>query len=216
MRTKLLTLIILAILLVIRFNPVNAQNSQMRWAADLGTNAIDDNGSRLGSLKGILIMPIPSNVQGGYYIGYGLSAAAAVSINEIVNGAVVNNEGVTNANSTNNLYVSFDAFMKYDLRKAYYQINRNVTEPNNDQKKVIWLDPYVLAGYGITHNAYYANTTIFTNDLGVGLNFWIKSFIGINLQAIGKFRMENGESNEIQFSAGVIYRFPNNYPLMSY
>ena len=184
-------------------------NTSMRWNVGIGINAIDDNGRRLSSLSGLMIMPIPSIVQGGYYLAFGLSAEALLSFNQYQDGKLVNGSETSDVSSNNNLYYSLDALLKYDLKKIWYRMHKNMQEPTDEEKKAQKFDPYVLYGYGLVHNAYFEkNSTLFTNDIGLGFNIWIKPFLGLNFQSIGKWRMTSGESNTVQFSIGFVYRFP--------
>ncbi|MFH1004423.1 MAG: hypothetical protein V1781_02860 [Bacteroidota bacterium] len=204
MKTKFAIFILFVFITVAKFTPSVAQNSKMRWAIGLDWNAIDDDGKRMPSFRNLMMVPYPSRIHGGRFLGVGVTLDAAVSYNKYVNGTIINGEIAKVSN--HNLYFSFDAIIKYNLFDFLVQ-SHLVKEDN--LKKFYWGEPYIIFGYGYTYRDFYAKVKgAPTNNLGIGFNIWLKPFIGLNFQGIAKFRMINGVSNHVQYCFGAIYRFP--------
>ena len=217
MRIKFSAFILLVLFAVAKFTPSVAQNAEMKWATGIGWNAVDDHGQIVPSFGNLMYVPFPSTIHIARFLGHGVSLDAAVCYNKYANGKIINGIEATNVTNSNSLYFSFDANLKYDLYEFALQLggHQSHTVEGGDNKFHFfkYFDPYVLFGYGYTYRAYTlvpGHTTDITNNLGLGFNVWIKYFLGINIQAAAKFRMMNEVSNYVQFSAGVIYRFPRN------
>lgn len=75
-----------------------------------------------------------------------------------------------------------------------------------------WIDPYVLAGAGITTRQLDERNTAkgfsISANVGAGVNFWFSENAGIQLQSLAKFSLNDlmGSSNYILHSAGVVVR----------
>ena len=217
MKIKFSAFILLLFFAAAKFNPSFAQNAEMKWAVGLGINAVNDDGRSLPAFKNMMGVPYPSSIHGGLFLGNGVTLDATISYNKYVNGKIINGEESTNVTSSNNLYFSFDAIIKYDLHEFYNQvygkkkISKQLVADNVKKFRLFdYFDPYALFGYGYTYRAYSlipGHTDAVTNNLGLGFNVWIKPYIGLNFQGMAKFRMINQVSNHSQFSFGVIYRF---------
>ena len=90
---------------------------------------------------------------------------------------------------------------------TYFVINANA-KYTFDQHivDVKWFDASVLAGAGLGwlegENNQFLNT-------GLTLDFWLSSTIGMRLQTVGKFSMDNDQlfNNHIQHTAEFIFKF---------
>jgi hypothetical protein len=75
-----------------------------------------------------------------------------------------------------------------------------------------WVDPYVFAGGGITSrqldNQNTAKAMSVNANIGAGINLWVSYNIGIQLQSIAKFSLNDfmGPSNYMAHSAGLVIR----------
>ena len=75
-----------------------------------------------------------------------------------------------------------------------------------------WIDPYVIAGGGITSRITDERNTAkamsINANIGGGINFWVSNNIGIQLQSIAKFSVNDfmGPSNYMVHTAGVVVR----------
>jgi len=219
MKIKFSAILLLLSIAAAKFNPSLAQDGEMKWAIGLGVNGVND-GTLAPSFANMLLLPYPSTIHGARFLGHGVSLDAAVCYNKYVNGKIINGAEATNVTSSNNLYFSFDANLKYDLYEFALQLQGRrshvmATDDGKGKKFDLfnYFDPYVLFGYGYTYRGYHqenGNNIAITNNLGLGFNVWIKYFLGINIQVAEKFKMVNDVYNHVQLSAGVIYRFPRN------
>jgi hypothetical protein len=171
------------------------------------------------SFSNLMYVPFPSTIHGARFLGKGVTLDAAICYNKYSNGKIINGVEATNVTGSNSLYFSFDANIKYDLYEFGLQLRghqSHIVKDEGGENKFHffnYFDPYVLFGYGYTYRAYSlvpGHVDAITNNVGLGFNVWVKYFLGINIQAAAKFKMVNEVSNHIQFSAGVIYRFPRN------
>jgi len=214
MKIKFTAILLLVLIVTAKYNSASAQNEQSKWAVGLGMNAVDDNGSGLPSFSSLMLVPLPSKVHAARYLGHGVSLDASVCYNKFPTGKKLIGEPDT-LTTSNNLLLSFDLSLKYDLYKFYYVVNDLVRGIKREDDAIsrtaffTYFDPYLLWGYGYTQRPYREKTpNTPTNNFGAGFNVWIKSFIGLNFQSVAKFRLKEGASNYIQYSFGVIYRFP--------
>jgi hypothetical protein len=75
-----------------------------------------------------------------------------------------------------------------------------------------WVDPYVLVGGGVTNRQLEDRNTAkamsISANIGGGINFWVSNNIGIQLQSVAKFSLNDfmGPSNYMAHTAGVVIR----------
>jgi len=75
-----------------------------------------------------------------------------------------------------------------------------------------WIDPYVFAGGGITSRQLDIRNTAkamtVNANIGAGINVWVAYNIGIQLQSVAKFSLNDfmGPSNYITHTAGIVVR----------
>ena len=75
-----------------------------------------------------------------------------------------------------------------------------------------WIDPYVLVGGGVTNRQLEDRNTAkamsISANIGGGINFWVSKNIGIQLQSVAKFSLNDfmGPSNYMAHTAGVVIR----------
>jgi hypothetical protein len=114
------------------------------------------------------------------------------------------------------------SYQKYDSTKYTNDslgINGNLFSLDGHSKYSFYkllgrklIDPYVLAGAGITTRKLDERNTAkglsISANVGVGVNFWFSEYVGVQLQSLAKFSLNDlmGPSNYIVHSAGVIVR----------
>jgi hypothetical protein len=75
-----------------------------------------------------------------------------------------------------------------------------------------WVDPYVIVGGGVTNRQLEDRNTAkamsISANIGGGINFWVSNNIGIQLQSVAKFSLNDfmGPSNYMAHTAGVVIR----------
>jgi hypothetical protein len=75
-----------------------------------------------------------------------------------------------------------------------------------------WIDPYVIAGGGVTTRQLdelnTAKALSISANIGGGINFWVSRNIGVQLQSVAKFSLNDfmGPSNYMAHTAGVVVR----------
>jgi len=75
-----------------------------------------------------------------------------------------------------------------------------------------WIDPYVFAGGGITNRILDERNTAkafsLNANIGGGVNFWVAYNVGIQLQSVAKFSVNDfmGPSNYMSHTAGIVVR----------
>jgi len=135
--------------------------------------------------------PFPSKISAEAYLkkGWGVQtefAYASYKANTVVDNATLLKD---------NTFFSADLNVRYHFETLYL--------------KPSFFDPYLTAGYGFTHRSAVNKTqkSIGTNNIGLGVNFWIYKGFGLNLQTVGKFALKGGsKSNYLHHSVGIVYK----------
>ena len=199
---KHLKVALLALVLVIGFSNVNAQDKNNPWAIGFGVNAVDfyptnaAPSSDLTTLHGSTvwydeffnaddhynIIPAITRLTVGKYLADGFSFEAAGSINKI---SKIGDNSVSDLS-----YFGLDGAVKYDL--------------NNVIGETAWFDPYVAVGGGYTWLDDWGTGTV---NGGVGANIWFNDNIGLNIETKYKHTFDSNIIQHFQHSAGVIIKF---------
>lgn len=134
----------------------------------------------------------PSRFFADKYIYNGWSVEGSLCFQKYDNGKLVNDSiGIDGS------LFAFDVHSKY----SFYKLLGSS-----------WIDPYLFAGGGITSRQSdernTAKTMSINANIGGGLNFWVSNNIGIQLQSVAKFSLNDfmGPSNYMAHTAGVVVR----------
>lgn len=137
------------------------------------------------------LTPFPSKITAEAYLkkGWGLQTELAYTNYK--------------ANSTvdNTLQLKDNTFFAADLNVRYH-FETLFLKPS-------FFDPFLTAGYGFTYRSAVNKTqqSTGTNNVGLGMNFWIYKGFGLSLQTVGKFTLKGGtKSNYLHHSVGIVYK----------
>ncbi len=101
--------------------------------------------------------------------------------------------------------LSFDLHGKYDFNRL---VNLNKIIGGKSAKNIF--QPYGTFGLGYTYRTLPAHPNSVTLNVGLGFNVWAYKGIGIQVQSLAKFGLENhfpnAGSNYLQHSVSIIYR----------
>lgn len=166
------------------------------WMYGVGWNVVDDNSKPFKKLFDIRrswnVRPYPTYIYVERGQKYGWSYGGIFNFNIYKPGKLIN--GKDNGGAF--LFFSIDGYGKYHL----------------DQKINFrpWADPYIVTGLGWTLRFAPPNRSTFMFDIGMGSNFWIKKWWGINVQSWAKFGLRSPlirtSSNYLQHSIGVVFK----------
>ena len=169
------------------------------WTFNLGGHVVDDDGNPFNNLFNVgdswNFLPYPSRIAIDGYVKKGWSIQGEFAYTKFTAGKTIQNE-VIKGDYT---FFSADVHVKYDLNEVIGDTH--------------WFDPYLTAGYGYTNrnvvrnNGFILNPNTATANAGLGFNIWVYQNLGFNVQSIAKFAMQEGTSNYLHHSVGVIYRF---------
>ena len=171
---------------------LNAKDSLVSssWIIGVGINIVDDsgdNGLSLGSIGDSWnILPFPSRLSVGKYFDNGLGVELIGTANIYRAGKIIDR----NVLSQDEPYWAVDSRLSYDL-------NYLVGETGI-------FDPYAGVGFGYTHASGLTRSTL---NAAVGFRLWATSTWGIDINAMGKWWLDNSaNSNHIQYGAGFVVR----------
>lgn len=182
--------VLVAFTVLLSAGMMNAQDENNKWSFSLGVNAIDlypvgeaDQG--LGNYFDSFfdtnhynVMPSPSRIQIGYYVGDGITATGALSVNQITKAGEMSIDEMS--------YVGLDAGLQYNFRKFI--------------KKDGFVDPFI--GMGLGYNWLDSNGFgTFNGTMGVDL-FILKN-VAVNLQTTYKHTFEDANPKHWQHTVGL-------------
>ncbi len=199
-RTSLLFLFLISIVSVAnaqgggkKQSPIKRFFKKTPWTFNLGGHVIDDDGHPFNKLFNASnswnFLPYPTRLAIDGYFVKGWSFQGEFAYTQYKTGKEVNGDILTK----NGTFFSFDGHVKFDLNEIIGDTH--------------WFDPYVLGGYGYTMRSIAKNPNTGTANLGLGFNVWIYQNLGLNAQSVAKFAMQQGTSNYLHHSVGVVYRF---------
>jgi hypothetical protein len=170
------------------------------WTFNIGGHVIDDDGHPFSDLfnvsKSWNFLPFPTRMAVDAYIKNGLSAQIEFAYTTIKSGKVVNSVELKNSESYS--FYNTDINCKYHFDKFIGNMP--------------WFSAYTIGGLGFTNNGViekrYRNTC--TINLGLGFNFWVFENLGVNLNSSAKFSVILQNTNYLQHSIGIIYRYKRN------
>jgi hypothetical protein len=184
-----------------------------KWMADLrktpytfglGWNVVEDSGKPWKGLfaakRSWAIPPYPSRLYVEKEYRDGFSFDLSLAYNRYVSGKTINNHVINGTYS----FFSVDANGRYDLNKLY-DLNKAIFK----EQKIFNI--YAVQGWGYTYRALAPNISVFTCNVGLGINVWAYKNWGVNIQSVGKFGLKapliRTSSNYFQHTIGVIYKF---------
>lgn len=196
---KNLSRLLFAMLLVLGYSNVNAQDENNPWQINIGINAVDayptgDGApfsetifSKFVDIDNWNILPSLSTVSVSKYIGDGFSFGVGGSLNKIENwGEDANGEAI---NVDDLSYYAVDGTIKYSLGDL---LNSNTIEP------------YLGVGGGYT---WIDEVGAGTLNGTLGLNVWFNENIGLTLQSSYKHAFEDYLQTHFQHTAGISIKF---------
>ena len=189
---KNLSRLMFALLLVIGFSNVNAQDDNNPWQIGIGTNAVDfypvgDNAPLGGTFENFFdtshwnISPVVNTLSVSRYLGDDFSLGAIGSFNRIKKFGDAHVDGLS--------YMGLDGIIKYSLA--------NVLNSGR-------LDPYLAVGGGYT---WVDRLGAGTANGSFGINYWLSDNIGLNVQSSYKHSFEDYLAKHFQHSFGVSVKF---------
>lgn len=201
---KHLSRFLFAMLFLLSFSAANAQDKNNPWAVFIGTNAVDVYPVGQPAPQGPFfdeffnandhwnILPAPTVLGVGRYIGDGFSFTATGSLNTISKFGS-NTNPITGEETTNRVadltYFAVDGLISYSIGEA-----------------LSWgkVDPYLGVGGGYT----------WVDDIGAGtlngsagIKYWFNDNFGFNVQTVYKHAFEDYLPNHFQHSAGIMLKF---------
>ncbi|MCX7551214.1 OmpA family protein [Xanthomarina sp. F2636L] len=190
---KNLSRLLFAMLLMLSFSNINAQDENNPWAISLGVNAVDfyptGEDAPLGDYFDEYfnardhwnILPSLSSLTVSKYFSNGFSFGVTGSVNKI--------ESWGDADVSDLTYYGVDGTVKYSFGKL---INSKVVEP------------YLGVGGGYTWVDEIGAGTL---NGALGLNLWFTENIGFTLQSTYKHAFEDYLSSHFQHYAGLTFKF---------
>jgi len=185
---KHLSKLLVAALLVVGFNSIQAQDENNPWQVQFGVNAVDvyptgdvsSFGNEFFNANDHWnILPSISYVGVSKYVGDGFSLGARGSLNKITKYGDVSVDDLS--------YYAIDGTIKY-----------------NFIKKTTVIDPFVEIGGGYTWVDEIGAGTV---NGGLGLNIWFSENIGLTLQSSYKHAFEDYGVKHLQHLAGISVKF---------
>lgn len=174
-------------------SPLKRFFTKTPWTFNLGGHVVDDDGAPFNNLFNVAnswnFLPYPTRLAIDGYYKKGWSFQGEFSFTQYKSGKEVN-DVIINSTYT---FFSADAHVKYDLNEVFGDTH--------------WFDPYVAAGYGYTMRTVASNPHTGTANVGLGFNIWVYQNLGFNAHSIAKFALQEGTSNYLHHSVGIIYRF---------
>ncbi len=161
------------------------------WVVGLGINIVEDTATPFGDtflkIKDTWnAVPYPSSVSIGRNFSNGIGLKAVGSYNKYKVGKLIDGR----INMAERDYYAIDGMVSYDLNKLFGETG--------------WFDPFLQAGAGYSSIGDIGRTT---GNAGFGFNTWFSDTWGINFNTMGKWGLKEGDTRQIQHSAGVVYRF---------
>jgi outer membrane protein OmpA-like peptidoglycan-associated protein len=187
-------LAILALLLVVSFNNIQAQDENNPWAVGFGINAVDFypvnpqtdwGGNWFNEYYNIgdhwNIVPAISRFTVGRYLSDGFIFELDGSFNQITHLGDEEVEAMA--------FWAVDGVVKWNINEIAPSLG--------------WFNPYVLVGGGYTWVGDYDTAAL---NAGVGMNFWLSDKVGINLESKLRQTFESDITAQFQHSLGVVFQ----------
>lgn len=174
------------------FAQIDQNQENKKWTFGFGINSIDNSSKFdkqfLNSNKNWSTVSSISKFSVERALGSNFSADAAISYNRISKEKLHN--GITITDDLN--------YFALDVNGKFYFDNYI-----SEQSKI---DAYVVAGAGIWSAGDVSNQS---GNVGLGFAFWIQTGLGLRLQTIGKFAVDQEPTvnNHIQHSLELVFKF---------
>ena len=190
---KNLQIALVALLVFVGINNINAQDKNNPWTISFGVNAIDfhaaagaENADGLFSeyfnmTEHYNVVPTISSVSVGKYLNDGFSLEFGLNINKI---SIKGNDAEFNPG--NLAYFDLNGALKYNVLKKG------------------WLTPYLKLGGGYNWLDWEGSGTI---NGGYGFDVWMTDNIALNLQSMYKHSFDKGFDPYFQHNLGLTVKF---------
>ncbi len=195
---------LVAMLVLVGLNNMNAQDKNNPWAINFGVNAVDyhptgyegnltENGNQAGIFNEFFNMqdhynyiPTISSISVGRYLSSGFSLEVGANINKIS----VKGNYPEEYNPGDLAMLGIDANLKYNILNAF--------------KSEGWLAPYLKLGGGYNWLDWEG-----TGMLGGGLGFdiWMSENVALNIQSLYKHSFDNDFAPFFQHNLGLAVKF---------
>jgi len=193
---------VLALLVFVGINNMNAQDKNNPWAINFGVNAVDFHPTNFdGNLNDegassewfdeffnvgdhYNMIPTISSISVGRYLNDGFTLEVAASVNKITK------MGNNPEYDPSNAFLALDGNLKYNIQSLF--------------DKNGWFDPYLLAGGGYSWFDWEGTGTL---NGGAGTNLWISDNIAFTLQTAYKHSFDNNFAPYFQHTAGFAVKF---------
>ncbi|PID68226.1 MAG: cell envelope biogenesis protein OmpA [Flavobacteriia bacterium] len=194
---KQIKIALLALLIFVGYNKMNAQNKNHPWSINFGVNSVDiktpvDDTTTFfkdwGGADDLNILPTISRIAVGRYLDAGFSLELAASVNKIEKGY---GWGENDA-LINDAYLGVDGSLLYSLN-------------NLVKREDGWFNPYLMIGGGYSWFDWEGAGNL---NGGLGINFWFSENIGLNIQTQYKHVFDDVDLHPyFQHSAGIKVQF---------
>ena len=202
------------LLSILCINLISAQKSDRKWSdrnnpqennqwnLGFGVNALNNSGAQFENLTTSdhwAFAKTPFYLSVDAYIDGQFSVETMLSFNYFTDGTLMDGSTILGGDEGGNdagyfaVKYSFEKFLKSEV-----------------------FDPYLSVGAGISHFGDYVtkerpsetidSQDIFTLNAGLGMNFWLSSNWGVNLNVVGKWGIATTYTNHIQGRLGVLYK----------
>ncbi|MFM1878038.1 MAG: hypothetical protein RLZZ241_904 [Bacteroidota bacterium] len=159
------------------------------WVFGFGFNVVDDSGNIRSGLNDLgnqwNFGTFPSLISAGYYFENGLGVELIGTINNYKAGKTVDLAVL----SEDYPYWAIDSRLSYSLTALIGETGI--------------FDPYLGVGVGYAKASDVSRPTL---NAGLGLRTWFTKYIGLDLNATGKWKMNNVGTNHLQLGAALIVR----------
>jgi hypothetical protein len=175
-------------------NKIITNKDNYNWMLGASWMMLDDDGVETNpfNFSQYHSAPYPTRFFVDKYIYNGWSVEGSICFQKYDSTKYVNDSLRINGN-----LFGFDVHSKYSF---YKMLGRS------------WIDPYVFAGGGITSRQLDDRNTAkamsINANIGGGINFWVAYNIGIQIQSVAKFSLNDfmGPSNYMAHTAGIVVR----------
>lgn len=169
------------------------------WSIGIGVNGVNDSGESFKEIFNVSDywnFGTPIYVNAEYYINNKFSIGATVSFNKYKEGKVVDHDIILKDHEAS--YIAFDLAGKFSFRELL-------------KSKAI--EPFVFIGAGYTNIGDHESVIEgvipaegrMTLNAGLGCNYWFSPNWGLGVNALGKYGLGEGVTNQSQVSLGILY-----------
>ena len=167
------------------------------WIFGLGANVINDSGLKFRGITDIqnnynYNIPLRITLEKRFQENFGIEIAT--NFNTFLKGKTVNNSVLEEDIS----FFALDGMFNY-----YFSITYQIKERAS-------YEAYLTSGLGVS---FYDGSAATTANIGTGIYYYLSALVGLNLNAITKFSIDNSlsGSNYLQIGIGFIIKLEDSY-----